>query len=328
MGFHTLAFVHGIKKRPDNCLVWPGCLKGVLYSLAGNADDETGECYPSISAISASAWIDRKTAIRALAQLVAIGLVKDTGKRRGRTNQVKVYRFVGAPFRTMPKSELLARETVQKSEQLNSPNFAGETVPEIPGNSPKDGTRNQSGISHGINHTPLPPKGGNGVGDFGSRRDEEEDLIQHAEAQRILGELARDVFDEKKWRQNQWSARRLQWLDDALPIERTELELVDCYYRLPRTDPVRVAGGKPRFSFDSLLEHLSAEVQKIQSAKKEVAAEEGAEPRGRMKEPAGWEAVYDRIYGAERPSRPQSFWNLFEDERKAVLEELKRRAGG
>src|ERR1700684_3062907 len=74
----------------------PSSLKFVLVALADCADDK-GICWPSIDHIVETTCQDRKTVIKSLDDLESRGWLVDTGKRMGRTNQVKVYRLRHAP---------------------------------------------------------------------------------------------------------------------------------------------------------------------------------------------------------------------------------------
>lgn len=70
--------------------IHPSWLKFTLVALADCAGDE-GECWPSIAHVCATTSLDRKTVIKALDQLTARGYLAETGEKRGRTKQVKVY---------------------------------------------------------------------------------------------------------------------------------------------------------------------------------------------------------------------------------------------
>lgn len=125
--------------------------KLVLLSLADRAG-ETHECYPSIARLVEDTEMDRKTVLKIIDELIEDGFIIDTGKREGRTKQVKVYLLIGVK----------GRETVPTTvhfdtgnDDLNSPNNGTvptteqfqqfhERVPTIPSNSPNVGTRNLS----------------------------------------------------------------------------------------------------------------------------------------------------------------------------------------
>lgn len=123
----------------------------VLLSLADRASED--HCaYPSIARLVEDTEMDRKTVLKIIDELVEDGLIKDTGERKGRTKQVKVYRLLGVNGReTVPTMELFKAEyddlkstnngTVPTTEQFQQ---FHERVPTIPVNSPNVGTRNLS----------------------------------------------------------------------------------------------------------------------------------------------------------------------------------------
>lgn len=72
------------------------CEKFLLVML-GNYADQKGYCYPSIDKLALELSQDRKTVIKSLKSLMDIGLLKDSGRRVGRTKSVIVYQLVGLP---------------------------------------------------------------------------------------------------------------------------------------------------------------------------------------------------------------------------------------
>ena len=65
----------------------------VLLSLADRAgEDHT--CYPSVKRLEEDTNLDRKTVMKIIAELIEDGLIQDTGERKGRTKQVKVYHLI------------------------------------------------------------------------------------------------------------------------------------------------------------------------------------------------------------------------------------------
>lgn len=110
--------------------------KLVLLSLADRAG-ETHECYPSIKRLCEDTNLDRKTVIRSLKALCDCGLMMDTGKRKGFTGQVVVYRLVGVASRNLGGEFDDVNDTesgtVPKPEQFP---FSDERVPLFPDNSP------------------------------------------------------------------------------------------------------------------------------------------------------------------------------------------------
>lgn len=87
-----------------------------LIHLADRADNDD-ESFPSIMYIEKRTGMNRKTIINALDNLESKGYIKDTGRRKGSTCKVKVYRLN------------LASGIVPEKELLN------EIVPETDGNS-------------------------------------------------------------------------------------------------------------------------------------------------------------------------------------------------
>ncbi|MDC5575997.1 helix-turn-helix domain-containing protein [Acinetobacter baumannii] len=125
--------------------------KLVLLSLADRAG-ETHECYPSIARLVDDTEMDRKTVLKIIDELIEDGFIIDTGKREGKTKQVKVYLLIGVKGReTVPTKVHFDTEnddlnntnngTVPTTEQFQQ---FHERVPTIPLNSPNVGTQNLS----------------------------------------------------------------------------------------------------------------------------------------------------------------------------------------
>ncbi|OTU47228.1 helix-turn-helix domain-containing protein [Acinetobacter pittii] len=125
--------------------------KLVLLSLADRAG-ETHECYPSIARLVEDTEMDRKTVLKIIDELIEDGFIIDTGKREGRTKQVKVYLLIGVKGReTVPTTvhfdtgnddlNSTNNGTVPTTEQFQQ---FHERVPTIPLNSTNVGTRNLS----------------------------------------------------------------------------------------------------------------------------------------------------------------------------------------
>ncbi|MBJ8432864.1 helix-turn-helix domain-containing protein [Acinetobacter pittii] len=123
--------------------------KLVLLSLADRAG-ETHECYPSIARLVDDTEMDRKTVLKIIDELIEDGFIIDTGKREGKTKQVKVYLLIGVKGReTVPTTvhfdtgnddlNSTNNGTVPTTEQFQQ---FHERVPTIPLNSPNIGTRN------------------------------------------------------------------------------------------------------------------------------------------------------------------------------------------
>ena len=98
----------------------------VLLALADRANKEN-TCFPSIARVVKDTGMDRKTVMNTINDLIALGLVSDTGERKGGTNQVRVL-----------KINIVEQESYQQKYQL-SPNkqceISKETVVNLPINS-------------------------------------------------------------------------------------------------------------------------------------------------------------------------------------------------
>ncbi len=106
------------KQRPGSASA-----KLVLLGLASCAD--ANHCaFPSIQWLCDFSDLNRKTVIAALQRLEdgMFPLIEDTGDRRGRTGQVKVYRLAAA---AAGASSDPASETVPKAEQFQKRNSSG-----------------------------------------------------------------------------------------------------------------------------------------------------------------------------------------------------------
>lgn len=130
--------------------------------------------YPSVAALAEATEMDRKTVLAGLQHLQEIGLVVDTGERRGRTKQIPVYKLVGVE-ESIPDAEQTQNRnslkdpkngtvdlnrtengTVNTSSAINGTvsgnkgtkngivdrSDFNQRVPFFPLNSPKNGTRN------------------------------------------------------------------------------------------------------------------------------------------------------------------------------------------
>ena len=111
----------------------PSGAKFVLVALA-NMANERGEAYPSTAYLTDVTQQDRKSVIAYLDQLEAIGLIEDSGKRKGGTNQVKVY-LVKAPINGPVKDSQIRNPSPGRLPNTDS------KAPVFPGKAPKNGTR-------------------------------------------------------------------------------------------------------------------------------------------------------------------------------------------
>ncbi|WP_413712966.1 helix-turn-helix domain-containing protein [Serratia marcescens] len=141
--------------------------------------------FPSIPALAEATELDKKTVQSSLQHLIAIGLIEDTGERRGRTRQIPVYRLVGVEESITDAEHTQKREHYQKRDRLmeqsqkaNAPKNGnvtkngcvsdkapengmvkeGETIPFLDGNTPKNGIRNLPGILNPKEKPPIAPQ--------------------------------------------------------------------------------------------------------------------------------------------------------------------------
>ncbi|MEL5336771.1 helix-turn-helix domain-containing protein [Serratia nevei] len=141
--------------------------------------------FPSIPALAEATELDKKTVQSSLQHLIAIGLIEDTGERRGRTRQIPVYRLVGVEESITDAEHTQKREHYQKRDRLmeqsqkaNAPKNGnvtkngcvsdktpengmvkeGETIPFLDGNTPKNGIRNLPGILNPKENPPIAPQ--------------------------------------------------------------------------------------------------------------------------------------------------------------------------
>lgn len=98
--------------------------KLVLLGLAECADRSHALAFPSVAALVEFSSLDRKSVIGNLTKLEESGFIRDTGRKVGKTGQIKVYQLI---IETVPE---------KVSQKRNSSDFSG--------NSPKNGTRNKS----------------------------------------------------------------------------------------------------------------------------------------------------------------------------------------
>lgn len=114
----------------------------VLLALADRANKEN-TCFPSIARVVKDTGMDRKTVMNTINDLITLGLVSDTGDRKGGTNQVRVLKI---------NVDSIKQESYPQEDQLSSnkqceiPKETVVNLPingvEFPSNSGKFGTQN------------------------------------------------------------------------------------------------------------------------------------------------------------------------------------------
>ena len=87
--------------------------------------------------------------MKVIGELIELGLVEDTGHKKGTTKQIIVYRLLGIKTREDEEINSTNIGTVQKTEQ--SQNYQ-ETVPFLPHNSTNIGTQNLKGTKKESNN--------------------------------------------------------------------------------------------------------------------------------------------------------------------------------
>lgn len=88
--------------------------------------------FPSIPALAEATELDKKTVQSSLQYLVSIGLIEDTGERRGRTKQIPVYRLLGVEESVAEIEHTQKREHYQKRDRLNIPENGVVTAEKAP----------------------------------------------------------------------------------------------------------------------------------------------------------------------------------------------------
>ena len=112
----------------------------VLLALADRANKEN-TCFPSIARVVKDTGMDRKTVMNTINDLIKLGLVSDTGDRKGATNQVRVLKI------NVDKQESYQQEYQESSNKQcviskeTVVNFPINGV-EFPSNGGKFGTQN------------------------------------------------------------------------------------------------------------------------------------------------------------------------------------------
>lgn len=142
----------------------PASLKLLLLSMADRADEEHC-CYPSIARLVKDTGLNSKTVQAGILKLVDLGVLKDTGERKGPTQRVRVFCLEGIKSgRTNydAKSNDPKNGNIKKQLDSSSNDTENGNVPEI-GNVPKNGTLNdtENGVlndpKNGVQNHPLEP---------------------------------------------------------------------------------------------------------------------------------------------------------------------------
>ncbi|TKU19647.1 helix-turn-helix domain-containing protein, partial [Citrobacter sp. wls829] len=90
-------------------------LKLILLSMADRAD-EYNLCYPSIERLVTDTSLNKKTVQSGLISLIGMGLISDTGERKGATRRVRVFSL------NIPKNGNVTNiGNIPKNGKLNDP---------------------------------------------------------------------------------------------------------------------------------------------------------------------------------------------------------------
>jgi DNA-binding transcriptional regulator YhcF (GntR family) len=149
--------------RKSNDWAWNQALKPTLkLTLLSLADrtNETHECFPSYSRLVKDTNLNIKTIQKNIKILLDMGIIKDTGKRKGSTQQVKVlkFTFINAEMVKQPKNGCLSNTPKNGYVSEGKPPKSGRL------NTPKNGclkatlnraTEPPSLFNHPINHTVI-----------------------------------------------------------------------------------------------------------------------------------------------------------------------------
>lgn len=219
--------------------------KLILLSLADRAGPDD-RVWPSYTQLQSDTGSDRKTIWRAIKAMRNLGLIVDTGERKGLTGQIPVFLLVGVSH----------RENEVSNENGTGNSSKNGTIPEpeqfrfSSGNSSKNGTGNSS--KNGIRNQPLEPT-----------NEPEKKLTAVAVAKpsrtvvpiKQVVELYHEILPELPTVQKMTKTRegyiRQRWRDGDLPT----LEAWRNYFSYVRESPflmgrVNGSGDKPPFRAD------------------------------------------------------------------------------
>ena len=112
----------------------------VLLALADRANKEN-MCFPSIARVVKDTGMDRKTVMNTINDLIQLGLVSDTGERKGGTNQVRVLKINVDKQESYPQED---QESANKHGEIPKETVVNLPINgvEFPSNGGKFGTQN------------------------------------------------------------------------------------------------------------------------------------------------------------------------------------------
>lgn len=131
----------------------------ILLSLADRAGEDH-KCYPSNKRIAEDTVLNIKTVQKVVNELIELGLISDTGERKGHTKQVRVLQLIGVNSREDNKPNFGTAKQTQKRNNTEIGNDTdnglvkdGQTNPNLEGNEPKNGIGNEP--KFGIGNLPM-----------------------------------------------------------------------------------------------------------------------------------------------------------------------------
>ena len=122
----------------------------ILLSLADRAG-EHHTCYPSNKRLAQDTMLNLKTVQKSVRELIELGLITDTGERKGSTNQVRVLQLLGVDSREYNEPKI---GVVKQTQKRNSTKIGIDPKNGI-GNEPKIGVCNEPKI--GLGNLPIEP---------------------------------------------------------------------------------------------------------------------------------------------------------------------------
>ena len=122
----------------------------ILLSLADRAG-EHHTCYPSNKRLAQDTMLNLKTVQKSVCELIELGLIADTGERKGSTNQVRVLQLISVDSREYNEPKI---GSVKQTQKRNSTKI-GNDPKNGTGNEPKIGVCNEPKI--GLGNLPIEP---------------------------------------------------------------------------------------------------------------------------------------------------------------------------
>jgi len=181
--------------------------KFVLVALADYAN-ESGEAYPSVETICRKTSLNRKTVLAAFKDLQTIKYISDSGERKGKTQQIKVWQLHS--FNSTKNGTL--KESQKRDSTENG------TVPKTDTKQPKNGTLKESqkrDIEPSVSLTVSEPS----VREGGSARFKKPtigEIDQYALEEKLNLDGFSDYYESNGWRVGKnkmkcWKASARNW---------------------------------------------------------------------------------------------------------------------